>query len=314
MRQFRGSHISSGVMTATYTLAHFSDVHLSPLIGLQPRYWNAKRMMGAFNWGRRRRHVRRRDVADSLIADAMALNVDHLVITGDLINLGLPLEYAAALDWLKSIAPPERMTVIPGNHDVYSPLSGDAGIGRWAAYMGGDAETIAFPFVRRIGPLALIGLNSAVATPPFFASGRLGGEQISVAADLLDRLADENTIRVVLLHHPPLPGMTAPRRALSDAAHFRRTLERGGAELVLYGHNHRAKCDWLKSNGGPVPIVAAASASAAITHNGDGLASYNVFTFFKSSEGLRIRLSVRGHATAGGGVVKLSETMLDSPL
>lgn len=300
-------------MTATFTLAHFSDIHLSPLIGLQPKYWNAKRMMGAFNWGRKRRHVHRRTIADGLIADALALNVDHLVITGDLINLGLPLEYEAALEWLTSIAPPERMTVVPGNHDVYSPLSSDAGIGRWAAYMGGEADTLAFPFVRRVGPLALIGLNSAVATPVFFASGRLGGEQISVARDLLERLSGEDTIRVVLIHHPPIPNMAAPRRALSDAAHFQRALERSGAELVLYGHNHRAKCDWLTTDGTSIPLVAAASASAAITHKGDGLASYNLFTFFKNGATWRIRWAVRGFSAASAPVTKLSETMLDGP-
>ncbi|MFN0219694.1 MAG: metallophosphoesterase family protein [Hyphomicrobium sp.] len=301
-------------MTTTFTLAHFSDVHLSPLIGLQPQYWTAKRALGALNWLRLRHKVHRRAIVDELVADALALNVDHIAVTGDLTNLGLPLEHAAALDWLSNVAPPNRLTVIPGNHDVYSSMRGDPGVERWAPYMGGDAATLAFPFVRRIGPLALIGLNSAVPTPPFFASGRLGGEQIDVARDLLERLRGENVIRVVLIHHPPMPGLTAPRRALGDAAHIQHVLERIGSELVLYGHNHRVRCDWLEAETGPIPVIAAASASAARTHGGDELASYNLFTFFTGDRGLRIRWIVRGLDKIGGRVTKLREQFLTPPV
>ena len=89
-------------MSETITLAHVSDVHLSPLIGFTPRTWNAKRGLGFFNWQRKRRYVHQRSVVDSLIADALSLNVDHFAITGDLINLGLPSEYDGALAWLNS--------------------------------------------------------------------------------------------------------------------------------------------------------------------------------------------------------------------
>jgi glycosyltransferase involved in cell wall biosynthesis len=115
-------------MTDSFTLAHFSDVHLSPIAGFTPRYWNAKRALGFMNWQRGRKAVHRRSTADRLIADALALRVDHIAITGDLINLGLPAEYEAAADWLRQIGPPERVTVIPGNHDVYTHIGGDAGI------------------------------------------------------------------------------------------------------------------------------------------------------------------------------------------
>ena len=69
---------------------------------------------------------------------------------------------------------------MPGNHDVY--IRGAARFPQlhWGDYMRGDdgAET-AFPFLRRRGPLALIGLSSAVPTAPFMATGRLGGEQLA---------------------------------------------------------------------------------------------------------------------------------------
>ena len=46
-------------------------------------------------------------------------------------------------------------------------------------------------------------------------------------------------------------------------------------------------------------------------HKGEPLGQYNLFTFFKTEQGLRIRQSVRGLATADGPVVKLSEAVLE---
>ena len=298
-------------MTETFTLAHLTDVHLSPIAGFSPRYWNAKRGLGYVNWLRKRARIHQRTIADKLITDAKTLRADHIAITGDLINLGLPAEYEAALAWLQSVGPAERVTVIPGNHDIYSALYGDIGIGRWAAYMGGDADTHAFPFVRRFGPVALIGLNSAIETPPFVAAGRLGPDQIEVTRDLLERLGDEGLARVVLIHHPPLQGLAAARRGLRDVKPFQRMLEKTGAELVLYGHNHEPRLTWLETVAGRAAVIGGASASAGRLLSQEHLAQYNVFTFFKSEERLRIRQTVRGLEVPDGAVVKLSETVLE---
>lgn len=298
-------------MTQSFTLAHFSDVHLSPVTGFSPRHWNAKRALGYLNWQRGRKNVHRRRVADRLIADALALRVDHIAITGDLINLGLPAEYEAAAQWLHSVGSPENVTVVPGNHDVYTHLSGDEGIKRWAAYMGAEPETLVFPFVRRVGPLALIGLNSAIETPPFVAAGRLGFDQIEVVRDLLGRLRQEGAVRVVLIHHPPLPGLANPRRALADAQQLAHVLEKCGAELVLYGHNHTPLLTWHNSRAAPVPVIGVSSASAAVPHKHEPLARYGLFTFFKSAAGVKIRHTVRGLVAGSEAIGKISEHMLE---
>src|SRR5262249_57671674 len=75
----------------------------------------------------------------------------------------------------------------------------------WGEYMrGDDAGETAFPFVRRRGPLALIGLSTAAPTAPFLATGRLGRAQVARLADALDRGGRERLFRVVLIHHPPV--------------------------------------------------------------------------------------------------------------
>jgi 3',5'-cyclic AMP phosphodiesterase CpdA len=298
-------------MIETFTLAHLTDVHLSPVQGFFPKYWNVKRALGFLNWHRKRKWVHQRAVADQLLADALALRVDHIAITGDLINLGLPAEYDAALEWIAAAGPPDRVTVVPGNHDIYTRLKGHAGAASWAPYMGAEPNSLAFPFVRHVGPLALIGLNSAVETPPFVASGRLGAHQIEVAGDLLESLGEEGAIRVVLIHHPPLPGLAKPRRELEDAAMFARALKKSGAELVLHGHNHRDMLNWESSQYGHVPVIGAGSASSSKLYKQETLARYNVFTFFQSDTGVRIRHAIRGLESPGGPVVKLSETILE---
>ena len=300
-------------MTETFTLAHLTDVHLSPLVGVAPRYWNLKRLVGFLNWHTKRRGVHQRATADLLIADAKTLRADHIAITGDLVNLGTPAEIEAAAEWLATVGRPDDVTVVPGNHDIYSAMHGDRGVARWASYMGGEAETHAFPFLRRVGPIVLIGLNSAIETPVGVAAGRLGADQIDVARDLLERLGDEGAIRVVLIHHPPLPGLAPPRRELSDAAMLQRVLEKSGAELVLYGHNHKPMLSWIESVAGPVPVICGASASGSRPYKNDPLARYNLFTFFRNGDRLRIRQTVRGIETADGPVVKLSEVVLQAP-
>ena len=43
---------------------------------------------------------------------------------------------------------------------------------------------------------------------------------------------------VLLIHHPPLPGMTNWRKALTDAAALEAILERYPPALIFYGHLH----------------------------------------------------------------------------
>lgn len=300
-------------MSEAFTLAHLSDVHLSPVFDAAWPYWNAKRGLGYANWIRKRRRVHQRVIADKLISDAKALHPDHIAITGDLINFGLPTEYEAALTWLKTVGTPETVTVVPGNHDIYSNLHDDLGVARWAEYMGGKSDVMAFPFVRRVGLVTLVGLNSAVETAPFYSGGKLGQHQLEIAEGLLDALGEAGAVRVVLIHHPPLPNLAPSKRALSDAAHLVHLLERSSAELVLYGHNHRTQVDWLSSRGGAIPVVGIASASAAIAHGEEPSANYNLLTFLKNENGLHIRHIVRGIDGLGAAVRKISETILSAP-
>jgi 3',5'-cyclic AMP phosphodiesterase CpdA len=306
-------------MAEPIVIAHLSDVHLGPIAGFAPRYWNLKRLLGYANWLRTRRDDYVRSVLDRLVADLAAQSPDHIAVTGDLVNIGLPQEHINALAWVKGLGPAETVSVIPGNHDIYSRLHGDPGTGRWSSYMASCAQGAAhaggdgtFPFVRLLGRIAVIGVNSAVPTPPFVACGRVGSDQLARLGRVLERLAGGEIFRLVLIHHPPLPGQAGHLRALEDAEAVEAVLARQGAELVLHGHNHHNMLAWCGTAGPPVPVVGVPSAALGRHHKGEPLARYNLYRI--AGPPWTIELVGRGLERAGGPVVEIERRTLLPPL
>ncbi len=315
----------------TFLLAHLSDVHLAPMPRLPLGQLNLKRALGAANWYRHRRHVHDRDVLDAIIADMKAQKPDHVAVTGDLVNLGLPGEHAAALPWLEALGSPEHVTVVPGNHDAYVRLRRDLGHHRWRAYMQGDPAPDArqavrqdanaatdfptvFPFVRRRGPLALIGLGSGVPTRPFESAGHLGEPQIEALRGRLAQAGQEGFVRAVLIHHPPHRYTQEWRTGLKDAGPLEEVLREAGAEMVLHGHFHRAQLRWVEGTANRVPILGVPSASAALRHKGADLAGYSLYAVTRltggGNPGFRIEMVRRGLAVVGGPIVEIERVFL----
>ena len=297
------------------TIAHLTDVHLGPIAGFGPRYWNLKRAAGYYNWVRRRRSAYRRDVLDRIVSDMQQQQPDHIVVTGDLANIGLPQEHINALAWLQALGPPDRVSVVPGNHDTYSRIGRDPGTRRWAPYMTSDAQGADFlgaqrnfPFVRVLGQVALVGVNSAMPTPPLMAWGRIGREQLAAVAQALAGLGRASLFRVVLIHHPPLPGQASRARGLQDAAELEAALSRHGAELVIHGHNHINMLAWGTGPSGRFPIVGAPSASLGRRHRHEPLGRYNLYRIDPASRSIAI--VGRGLAEPDGPVVELERRLL----
>jgi 3',5'-cyclic AMP phosphodiesterase CpdA len=291
-----------------FTLAHFSDPHLAPLPTPWPWELMNKRIAWFINW-QLRRSVLRTDVLEALVADVKAQSPDHIAITGDLTNISLPAEFERAAEWLKTVGAPEAVTVVPGNHDAYTPFVRDPGFWRWSAFMstngegaqflGGSRAGPKFPFLRIYGEVALIGLSSAVPTFPGMATGRLGAAQIAALDALLVRLGQSGYARVILIHHPPLPGMARRERRLTDAADLQNVLATRGAELVLYGHNHRFRIARLDRDGGTIPIVGAPAASLAVPSE-EKMARYNLLAVARGPD-QRWQVKLRSRRFDGNG-------------
>jgi 3',5'-cyclic AMP phosphodiesterase CpdA len=308
-------------MSQTITLAHLSDIHLAPVVGFSVAHWRLKRLVGYVNWHRKRKGVHLRPVVDRLVADLAAQAPDHIVVTGDLVNLGLPGEQAAALEWLRSVGSPDHVTVVPGNHDIYVLMWRDPGTARWQDYMRANAEGAgygnshhAFPFVRRFGQIALVGVNSAIPTVPVLARGRVGREQLHRLGRILDALGRERLMRIVLIHYPPLPGQCSPSRKLLDAEAMQQVLSEHGAELVLHGHNHTNTLEYCALRGPSIPVIGVASASLGRAYHDEPLGRYNLYRITVGGGTPEIVLTARGLAHPDGPVIELEHRAIEAPM
>src|SRR5665213_1123310 len=239
-RDDRAGVLSSGQpdwidVMAAFTLAHLSDPHLPPLPAARLRDLASKRALGYLNWKRNRHKFHRRDVLDTLVSDIRSQAPDHIAVTGDLVNLALEAEFAPARAWLESVGASDRVTVVPGNHDAYVRATQHRFAETLGHYLNDDGapDTGApFPFLRRRGPLALIGVSSAVPTAPLMATGRLGHAQFDALERILARLSTEQAFRVLLIHHPLRSTSRAKR--LIDSDRLLGLLNRHGVELILH--------------------------------------------------------------------------------
>lgn len=288
-------------MVTVTRLIHMSDLHLGPLVGFAPRHWNIKRALGYVNWQRRRRHVHRHELVRRLVDDIRSHDVDHWMITGDLINIGLPAEYELAARWLAEFGPADNISVVPGNHDIYTRLWTDPGVERWKSYMTSDGwgqsvigTTTDFPFVRRQADVCIIGVNSAHPTPPGLATGLVGSKQLDELGLILRTARDHRLFRIVMIHHPPLPGLAKPAKRLRDANALEALLCEAGAELVVYGHNHVDRVSWLARREGPAPVVGIASASVSHSHGKEGLGRYNMIDVAREAGRWSVEIVTRG--------------------
>lgn len=258
------------------TLAHLSDPHLAPL----PKpHWSeliGKRVTGYINWQRNRRFIHDPSALSAVVADMKAQRPDHIAVTGDIANIALPGEFLRGRDWLEYLGSPQDVTFVPGNHDIYVREAAAFAARQWGAYMCDDTGESGFPFVRRRGNVALIGLSTGVPTAPFLATGWLGTKQLTELAAVLNKLKGEDVFRVILIHHPPNSD-TGRHKRLLDASILKRIVAAHGADLLLHGHDHRNMVNWLHGpKGTRVPAIGVPSASSAPGRDKDA-ASYNLY-------------------------------------
>lgn len=242
----------------TFTLAHVSDLHLPFEPALSPLQRLTKRQLSAWAW-RRRGALHRTEILEALVTDLRAQGADHIVVTGDIANFSLPEEFRRAAVWLAALAPADRISVVPGNHDALVPIAECEGLGRLADWTRAEHG---WPSLHQRDWLAIIGLNSARPTAPFLARGRIGSDQLARLADILAAEREAGRLRVVLLHHPVAEGAVNWRKALADRARLRDVLRREGAELVLHGHAREARFDAIEGPRGPIPCLCVPSSSA----------------------------------------------------
>lgn len=278
----------------SFLLAHLSDAHIGPIPRPNLSELMGKRATGYANWLFKRAGHHDMGVLSRIVEDLKAQTPDHVLMTGDIVNIGLAAEIAHARDWLASVGGPEQVSFTPGNHDAYVVEATHLLRETFAPWTVGEEKARGFPYIRKREGLALIGLDSGVPTGPFIASGRLGTEQLSRLGDLLEQTGAEGLTRVVFVHHPPNVGGARVLRGLDDAGDFEAVIARHGAELILHGHNHRPSLARIPGpRGQDAPVVGVASASARPGGHYPA-AAYHLFEIDRDESGARITLRARG--------------------
>ncbi len=253
-------------------------MHLGPLPkGALLRKPAFKKFIGALSWHFSRKHLYLPEIAAQVLADILASNPDHVAFTGDLVNISAEAEFVQGAAWLSHVGPPDFLSYTPGNHDAYVDVPKHLGLGLFAAYMTNEnAKDESLPFIRLRRNVALIGINAACPQSIFRAGGTVGELQLTKLAENLKALRARGFYRIVMIHHPPAPGISHPQRALSDVGKICAVLQNEGAELVIHGHNHTRSLNFIDAKSGKIPVVGVPSASMSASRGHD-VAAWNLY-------------------------------------
>ncbi|MBI3185998.1 MAG: metallophosphoesterase [Myxococcales bacterium] len=232
---------------------HCSDVHLTQDYFSTPlRQLGWRRSIALLELklgGRAAAYAAAADSLRRIVADLERHRAGHLVVSGDLTAYAMESEFQLARDALSPVAEnPGRCTVIPGNHDFYTPRArADRLFERaFGHLLESDFPEYAsegpYPFVRLLGEeAAVVGLCSARVPPfPGLSYGFIGKRQL----ESLRRLVEDPRLRqraiLVAVHHAPRSRSGGRDRALHgllDAGELLKALP-GPRFAVLHGHIH----------------------------------------------------------------------------
>jgi 3',5'-cyclic-AMP phosphodiesterase len=224
-------------------IAHLSDVHLIAARSQRRTYGLRSR---AVRFGRTNDPTLRGKRLSTALETVKASGADHLVVSGDLTELGDEAEYELFGEVLASSRiDPDRITLVPGNHDAYTARDG------WQRALEGPLAPWAKTSARAGTEVHVVDRGDAAFVPLDVTIHqsvlRSGGELRAETATRIDRLvrapALEDKPVVLVIHHPPFPK--------HDNAAYRFVDSLKGSELVyellarhrnlhlLHGHFHR---------------------------------------------------------------------------
>lgn len=216
----------------------FGDIHVFRLL-IAPWHLASKRLLGQSNLLLNRRKRFDHAQLPRLIDQAMALEPELCLLSGDLTTTALPAEFALVKRYLMPLSDRVPTVGVPGNHDRYTYASSRR---KRIDRLLPEMIPRSFPHTR---PLTdswdLLALDAA-APHPYNARGRLGQVQLQAAERYIEtRQADRGL--VVLCHYPcALPGYIHEHasHALQERDALRGALERCAARVVyLHGHIHQ---------------------------------------------------------------------------
>jgi 3',5'-cyclic AMP phosphodiesterase CpdA len=224
-------------------IAHVSDVHILDRrpSGQRSRYDLGVRFL---SFGRPLdAHARARKLTSALKA-AERGGADHVVVSGDLTESGVPAQFEELAGVLhETRIDPERITLVPGNHDAYGePREWERALDGPLKAFARSSAGVAGKVVER-GELYLLPIDVAFPQPITRSAGLLTSE----AAEAVKRRACDRAMQrravVVVQHHPPFAHARAAWQWIDGLqGHERMTtlLASAPSVHVLHGHLHKS--------------------------------------------------------------------------
>ena len=231
-------------------IAHLSDLHLLE-DDLHERSGASWMRLQYLTFGKPRSPATRRLRVRKLLDRALRAHADHLVITGDLTEDGSLGQFESLARVLADSGwPPSRVTLVPGNHDVYSHPDAwrEALAGPLARYAPTSEEgaVIALP------DACIVPLSTAFHQPVLRSAGALAKKALDALSDWAALRSHEWHTVVLAQHHPPEGHALPPFQwldGLQGRDALRRILARHDHMHVLHGHTHAATSKPVRAGG-----------------------------------------------------------------
>lgn len=205
---------------------------------------------------------------------------DHLVISGDIVSTADEDDYLLAREALGTLGllDAKRLTVVPGNHDIFGGPHRATDILSFPQHIRNVdytrhldmfqrvfaetfegvrtyGHTTLFPFIKKIGPFSILGLNSvprwSLSRNPLGTNGAFDEEQQEGLLNLLQDGETKGSVPIVAMHHhfneiKPESGSSSfwnrvesGTMKMRDRRRTLRLFESLGIRYVLHGHIHR---------------------------------------------------------------------------
>lgn len=211
-------------------IAHFSDPHFAKTT-LHPNQFLSKRWIGNFNGFLFRNAFYSTKQLLQLPAFFVDNPVDAIFITGDFTTTSQIEEFEEAHQFLQKFK--NRPYIVPGNHDCYTQE--DALTQPFYSCLHREKTSIT---TAKIAPsFWWIGLDCAVATPPFNAYGIFTEKMQTQLEIALQAIAPTDC--VIMANHFPLFPHNKPKHDLRGTELLHNTLRKyPNVQLYLHGHDH----------------------------------------------------------------------------
>jgi 3',5'-cyclic-AMP phosphodiesterase len=221
------------------TIAQLTDLHLLE-DSYADRPFGPRARLSYLSFGRRLDPEERRRRAADALEEARARNVDHLLVTGDLTEDGHLEQFEVLAELLsESRIPPERITLVPGNHDAYT------GGGAFAEALNGPlgpyAPTSSIGIPLRFRDVTIVPVSTAFHQSPLRSAGAIAQQELESLASIAKDPAFVGQPLVFAQHHPPgrlLIPLLQWIDGLAEHAVLSDLFDRCPHLHVVHGHTH----------------------------------------------------------------------------